>query len=61
MVNVQAAPDPFARASGKRGLGLALLLVTAPAPGGGKASWPTFQPQEIADLIALLQSIRRAQ
>jgi hypothetical protein len=32
MVNVQAAPDPFARASGKRGLGLALLLVTAPAP-----------------------------
>jgi len=32
MVNVQAAPGPFARASGKSGLGLALLLVAAPAP-----------------------------
>lgn len=32
MVNVQAAPDSFARASGKSGLGLALLLVAASAP-----------------------------
>jgi len=36
-------------------------LVTAPAPGGGKAPWPTFQAQEMADLVALLQGIRRAQ
>jgi len=35
--------------------------VTAPAAGGGKASWPTFQAQEMADLIALLQGIRRGQ
>ena len=35
--------------------------VTAPSPGGGKALWPTFQPQEMADLIALLQGIRRGQ
>ena len=32
MVNVRATPGPFARASGKDGLGLALLLVAAPAP-----------------------------
>jgi mono/diheme cytochrome c family protein len=36
-------------------------VVTAPAPGGGKAPWPTFRSQEMADLIALLQAIRRAQ
>ena len=36
-------------------------VVTAPAPGGGKAPWPTFQAQEMADLVALLQGIRRAQ
>jgi cytochrome c551/c552 len=35
--------------------------VTAPAPGGGKASWPTFQAQEMADLMALLQGIRKGQ
>jgi hypothetical protein len=35
--------------------------VTAPAPGGGKASWPTFQTQEMADLMALLQGIRKGQ
>jgi len=35
--------------------------VTAPAAGGGKAPWPTFQAQEMADLIALLQGIRRPQ
>jgi mono/diheme cytochrome c family protein len=35
-------------------------VVTAPAAGGGKAPWPTFQPQEMADLVALLQGIRRA-
>ena len=36
-------------------------VVTAPAPGGGKAPWPTLQSQEMADLVTLLQSIRRAQ
>jgi mono/diheme cytochrome c family protein len=35
--------------------------VTPPAPGGGKAPWPTFQAQEMADLITLLQGIRRPQ
>lgn len=35
--------------------------VTPPAPGGGKAAWPTFQAQEMADLIAVLQGIRRTQ
>jgi mono/diheme cytochrome c family protein len=35
-------------------------VVTAPAPGGGRALWPTFRSQEMADLIALLQGIRRA-
>jgi mono/diheme cytochrome c family protein len=34
-------------------------MVTAPSPGGGKAPWPTFQAQEMADLMALLQGIRR--
>ena len=34
-------------------------VVTAPAPGGGKAPWPTFQSQEMADLIALLRDVRR--
>jgi hypothetical protein len=32
-----------------------------PRFGGGKAPWLTFQTQEMADLIALLQGIRRAQ
>ena len=36
-------------------------VVTAPAPGGGKAPWPAFKSQEMADLIVLLQGIRRAQ
>lgn len=36
-------------------------VVTAPAPGGSRAPWPTFQAQEMADLVALLQGIRRAQ
>ena len=36
-------------------------VVTAPAPGGGKVPWPTFQSREMADLVALLQGIRRAQ
>jgi hypothetical protein len=35
--------------------------VTAPSPAGGKAPWPTFQAQEMADLIALLQGVRRTQ
>lgn len=33
--------------------------VTAPAPGGGRSPWPTLKPQEMADLMALLQGIRR--
>ena len=33
--------------------------VTAPAPGGGRAAWPTIQTQEMADLVALLQAIQR--
>jgi len=36
-------------------------VVTPPAPGGGKSPWPTFNAQEMADLISLLQGIRRAQ
>ena len=35
--------------------------VPAPAPGGGKTPWPTFTGQEMADLTALLQGIRRPQ
>ena len=34
-------------------------LVTAPAPGGKRAGWPVFKPQEMADLVALLQSLER--
>jgi cytochrome c551/c552 len=34
-------------------------VVPAPGPGAGRASWPTFQAQEMADLVALLQGIRR--
>jgi len=33
--------------------------VPAPAPGGGRAPWPTIQPGEMADLVALLQAIQR--
>ena len=33
--------------------------ITAPAPGGGRAPWPTIRPQEMADLVALLQAIQR--
>ena len=33
--------------------------VTAPAPSGGRAAWPTIGPQEMADLVALLQAIQR--
>ena len=36
-------------------------VVPAPAPGGGRAPWPTLRSQEMADLMALLQGIRRAQ
>jgi mono/diheme cytochrome c family protein len=36
-------------------------VVTASAAGGGKAPWPMFQPGEMADLVALLGSMRRAQ
>ncbi|HEU5192030.1 MAG TPA: c-type cytochrome [Methylomirabilota bacterium] len=35
--------------------------VPVPAPGGGKTPWPTFTAQEMADLAALLQGIRRPQ
>jgi mono/diheme cytochrome c family protein len=35
-------------------------VVPAPAPGGGKMPWPTFTAQEMADLAALLQGIRRS-
>jgi hypothetical protein len=35
-------------------------VVTAPAAGGGKAPWPVFQSGEMADLVALLQSMRQA-
>jgi mono/diheme cytochrome c family protein len=34
-------------------------LVTAPAPGGKKMAWPTFKGEEMADLVALLQSLGR--
>ncbi len=33
--------------------------VTAPAPGGGRAAWPTIRGQEMADLMALLQAMQR--
>jgi mono/diheme cytochrome c family protein len=32
-------------------------VVTPPAAGGQKWEWPLFKPQEMADLIALLQSL----
>jgi len=32
---------------------------TTSAPGSGKAAWPTIRPQEMADLIGLLQAIQR--
>jgi mono/diheme cytochrome c family protein len=32
-----------------------------PAPGGGKQPWPRFSGSEMADMIALFQSMRRAQ
>jgi len=35
-------------------------LVTPPTPGGQKAAWPEFLPGEMADLVALLQSLGRA-
>ena len=34
-------------------------LVTAPAPGGKRAAWPVFKADEMADLVALLQSLDR--
>jgi hypothetical protein len=34
--------------------------VTPPTPGGQKAAWPEFRPGEMADLVALLQSLGRA-
>ena len=36
-------------------------VVTPPSIGGQKAEWPLFKPQEMADLIALLQSLGTAQ
>jgi mono/diheme cytochrome c family protein len=34
-------------------------LVTAPVPGGKRAPWPVFKPEEMADLVGLLQSLQR--
>jgi mono/diheme cytochrome c family protein len=34
-------------------------LVTAPAPGGKRAPWPVLTSKEMADLVALLQSLER--
>jgi len=34
-------------------------MVTAPASGGKRAAWPVFKTQEMADLVALLQSLER--
>jgi cytochrome c551/c552 len=34
-------------------------VVTPPTPGGGKAPWPEFRPEEMVDLVALLQSFGR--
>ena len=34
-------------------------LVTAPAPGGTRSAWPVFNSTEMADLVALLQSLGR--
>lgn len=36
-------------------------IVPASVPGRAKASWPIFQAQEMADLVALLRGIQRAQ
>ena len=53
-----------AKAMGSRAAVLASLwnhtTVTAAAPGGGRAGWPTIRPQEMADLVALLQAIQRS-
>ena len=32
-------------------------VVTPPSIGGQKAEWPLFKPQEMADLIALIESL----
>jgi cytochrome c2 len=34
-------------------------LLTAPVVGGKRAPWPVFKPEEMADLVALLQSLPR--
>lgn len=34
-------------------------VVTAPAPDGQKRPWPEFRPDEMGDLVALLQSLGR--
>ncbi len=34
-------------------------LVTAPAPGGDRRPWPELRPDQMADLVALLQSLGR--
>ena len=36
-------------------------VVTPPSIGGQKAEWPLFKPQEMADLIALIQSLESKQ
>lgn len=33
-------------------------VVTPPTPAGQKSPWPEFRPEEMADLVALLQSLR---
>ena len=52
-----------ANALGSRAAVLASLwnhtTVPAAAPGGGRAPWPAIRPQEMADLVALLQAIQR--
>ena len=52
-----------AQALGSRAAVLAAFwnhtTVSAPAPGGGKSAWPTIRPQEMADLMALLQAFQR--
>jgi mono/diheme cytochrome c family protein len=34
-------------------------LVTAPAPGGKRSPWPVLNSREMADMVALLQSLER--
>ncbi len=34
-------------------------LVTAPSPAGGKTPWPEFRPDEMRDLVAMLESLGR--